>query len=485
MSFIGNAPAAIPTSFQAVQADSFNGNGSTTNFTLSRQITNLYDIEVLVDNVQQSPYDGSYSVNGTTITFSSAPGSGTNNIYIVYRDHPITSIQPKGDLTLEANLNVDGTVYANATLARDGGSDATINGVTPTSDNLMGRNRIINGAMMIDQRNAGASITVNSNTGTQFGVDRFLVQGTSSEGVFTAQQLSATPPTGFKNYVRIETTTASASPASGSLYAMSQIIEGFNIADLGFGAAGASTVTFSFWIRSSLTGTFSGSLKNGNAYNRSYPFTYTISAANTWEYKTVTVAGDTSGTWQTGNLGGLIVYWDLGCGSSLLSTANSWQGANYNGVTGSTRLISTLNATMDITGVQLEAGSVATSFERRPFGTELQLCQRYYEKSYALGTVPGTDTVTGLCQSLNGTDGNQVAGIRFLVPKRATPTGLFWSKSGTASSLSTTGYANAPNTGSWSTMGDPSEFGFRCIVGTGGLSNGTAYTWHYTASAEL
>ena len=96
MSFIGNAPAAIPTSFQAVQADSFNGNGSTTDFTLSRQITNLYDIEVLVDNVQQSPYDGSYSVNGTTITFSSAPGSGTNNIYIVYRDHPITSIAPKG-----------------------------------------------------------------------------------------------------------------------------------------------------------------------------------------------------------------------------------------------------------------------------------------------------------------------------------------------------------------------------------------------------
>jgi hypothetical protein len=241
------------------------------------------------------------------------------------------------------------------------------------------RNRIINGDMRIDQRNAGAAITVSSNSGTQFGADRFLVQGTSSEGVFTAQQLSATPPSGFKNYVRIQTTTASASPASGSLYAMSQIIEGFNIADLGFGAAGASTVTFSFWIRSSLTGTFSGSLKNGNAFNRSYPFTYTISAANTWEYKTVTVVGDTSGTWQTGNLGGLIVYWDLGCGSSLLSTANTWQGANYNGVTGSTRLISTLNATLDITGVQLEAGTVATPFERRQYGQELALCQRYFQ----------------------------------------------------------------------------------------------------------
>jgi hypothetical protein len=282
------------------------------------------------------------------------------------------------------------------------------------------KNRIINGAMVIDQRNAGASISVSSNTGNQFGADRFLVQGTSAEGVFSAQQLSATPPTGFKNYVRIQTTTASASPASGSLYAMSQIIEGFNIADLGFGAAGASTVTFSFWIRSSLTGTFSGSLKNGNAYNRSYPFTYAISAANTWEYKTVTVAGDTSGTWQTGNLGGLIVYWDLGCGSSLLSTANSWQGANYNGVTGSTRLISTLNATLDITGVQLEKGSTATSFDYRPYGTELALCQRYYEKTYNIDVVPGAASDLGASLIRPPSTSVNIS-VPFKVTKRATP----------------------------------------------------------------
>jgi len=295
-----------------------------------------------------------------------------------------------------------GTVNADSLVSSDGGV------ISPNINSL--RNRIINGAMVIDQRNAGASISVSSNTGNQFAADRFLVQGTSSEGVFSAQQLSATPPTGFKNYVRIQTTTASASPASGSLYAMSQIIEGFNIADLGFGAAGASTVTFSFWIRSSLTGTFSGSLKNGNAYNRSYPFTYTISAANTWEYKTVTVAGDTTGTWQTGNLGGLIVYFDLGCGSSLLSTANSWQAGNFNGVTSSTRLISTLNATLDITGVQLEKGSVATSFDYRPYGTELSLCYRYfYQASRYLGLPITTDTLYG-------------AGINFPVTMRSTPT---------------------------------------------------------------
>ena len=239
------------------------------------------------------------------------------------------------------------------------------------------KNRIINGAMVIDQRNAGAAVTVNSNTGTQYSLDRLFVQGTTSAGVYTVQQSTSTPPAGFTNFARVTTTTASASPASGALYAVSQIIEGYNIADLGFGAAGASTVAFSFWIRSSLSGTFSGSLKNGTSYNRSYPFTYTINSANTWEYKTVTVTGDTTGTWQTTNSGGLIVYWDLGCGSSLLSTANSWQAGNYNGVTGSTRLISTLNATLDITGVQLEKGSTATSFDYRPYGTELALCKRY------------------------------------------------------------------------------------------------------------
>jgi len=353
-----------------------------------------------------------------------------------------------------------GTVNADSLVSSDGGV------ISPNINSL--RNRIINGAMVIDQRNAGASITVNSNSGTQFAADRFLVQGTSSEGVFTAQQLSATPPTGFKNYVRVQTTTASASPASGSLYAMSQIIEGFNIADLGFGAAGASTVTFSFWIRSSLTGTFSGSLKNGNAYNRSYPFTYTINSANTWEYKTVTVAGDTSGTWQTGNLGGLIVYWDLGCGSSLLSTANSWQGGNYNGVTGSTRLISTLNATLDITGVQLEKGSVATSFDYRPYGTELALCQRYFRKTNGGVNTEPTLYAYG--------DGSQVIGQSWIfpVPMRVSPT------------TTTSGSLAIGNGGSPTILVSPDSY-FLYVMPSGG---GTVYyqpngSYRISFSAEL
>ena len=381
MSFIGNAPAAIPTSFQAVQADSFNGNGSTTNFTLSRQITNLYDIEVLVDNVQQSPYDGSYSVNGTTITFSSAPGSGTNNIYIVYRDHPITSIQPKGDLTLEANLNVDGTVYANATLARDGGSDATINGVTPTSDNLMGRNRIINGDMRIDQRNAGAS-TNNAGGSTTYALDRWAYYGTSASK-FSIQQSTAAPA-GFANSLLI-TSLAATTTGSGDEYWLIQPIEGFNTADLNWGTANAKTIVVSFWVRSSLTGSFGGSIING-AYNYSFPFAYTIDAANTWEYKTVLITAPTSGTWVGATNGaGLRCVFSLSAGTTYgQGTVNTWQSGTYKvSPAGVTNILETNGATWQMTGVQLEAGSVATSFERRSYGQELALCQRYFETSVA------------------------------------------------------------------------------------------------------
>lgn len=299
------------------------------------------------------------------------------------------------------------------------------------SNNTTFRNRIINGAMVISQRTAGAAVTVNDNPAVGlYPTDRFLGQGTAAAGVFTAQQSTSTPPAGFTNFLRMTTTTASASPASSAIYAVSQIIEGYNIADLGFGAAGASTVTLSFWVRSSLTGTFAGSLKNGQSYNRSYPFTYTISAANTWEYKTITVVGDTTGTWQTTNLGGLIVYWDIGCGSSYLSTANSWQAGNLNGVTGSTRLISTLSATLDITGVQLEAGTTASPFEYRLYSTELALCQRYYEKSFETGTAPASaGSAAGafeFAQQVAASAQQYGPSCKYAVVKRSTPTVTFY-----------------------------------------------------------
>ena len=270
------------------------------------------------------------------------------------------------------------TLATNAITDASGGNTATINSYTPTVSNMAGRNRIINGDMRIDQRNAGAAVTINSSAYT-YPVDRFAGFGEPTDGVFTLQQ-SATAPAGFTNSLLATVTTADASIGTSQRYFIRQVIEGYNVADLGFGAAGAATVAISFWTRSSLTGTFGGTLMN-EAFDRAYPFTYTISAADTWEQKTITVAGDTSGTWLKTNGAGLFICWSMGAGATRLGTAGAWQtpaGALF-GATGQTNIIATSGATFYITGVQLEAGSVATPFEHRQYGQELALCQRYYE----------------------------------------------------------------------------------------------------------
>lgn len=237
------------------------------------------------------------------------------------------------------------------------------------------KNRIINGAMVIDQRNAGASFTPVTGV-SSYGVDRW--QGTiSASSKFSMQRNagSVTPPSGFTNYLGA-TSLSAYSVGSGDYFALQQNIEGFNVADLNWGTANAQTVTLSFWVRSSLTGTFGGGLKNGAA-NRTYPFSYTISAANTWEQKSITVAGDTTGTWSSDNTNGIAVMFGLGAGSTFSGTAGSWTGSNLVSATGATSVVGTNGATFYITGVQLEKGSTATSFDYRPYGTELSLCQRY------------------------------------------------------------------------------------------------------------
>jgi len=245
--------------------------------------------------------------------------------------------------------------------------------VIKTEELVNNRNRIINGDMRIDQRNAGASVTP---TDGQYTLDRWrCLQAVSSK--YSAQQ-SSVAPSGFSNSF-LATSLSAYSVGSSEYFVVEQIIEGFNTADLNWGTANAKTVTLSFWVYSSLTGTFGGAFRN-SAANRSYPFTYTISSASTWEQKTITVAGDTTGTWVGATNGkGIEIKFGLGVGSTLSGTAGAWAGANYLSATGATSVVGTSGATWYITGVQLEVGSVATPFERRPFGTELALCQRYFE----------------------------------------------------------------------------------------------------------
>ena len=268
------------------------------------------------------------------------------------------------------------TVRANTYLDASGGSNAVFSGVASPPNGMGFRNRIINGDMRIDQRNAGASVTVNSGTNT-FGVDRWKGQA-SGGGVYT-QQRSTTAPAGFTNSVLLTVTTADSSIASTDYYIWGQAVEGFNAADFGWGTANAQTVTLSFWVRSSVTGTYALFVGN-NGDTRSLVATYTISAANTWEQKTVTIAGDTSGTWATDNSIGIGLWFTLGAGSSFNATANVWNASLEMNTSGSTQWIATSGATFYITGVQLEAGTVASPFERRPYGEMLMLCQRYYWK---------------------------------------------------------------------------------------------------------
>jgi len=273
-----------------------------------------------------------------------------------------------------SNLKNAASATNNLVLAADGSVSILGGAVSPYTGM---RNRIIDGAMTIDQRNAGASVATSSGTSVFF-VDRWsgLYSQTSK---FTAQQNggAASTPEGFTNYLRIASTSAYSVGASEQ-FNLIQVIEGFNIADLGWGAANAQAITLSFRVRSSLTGTFGGCLQNtGKA--RAYPFTYTISAANTWETKTITVAGDTTGTWNTTNGAGLYINFGLGVGSTVSGTAGAWTGAgNIFGATGATSVVGTSGATFDVSGVQLEKGSVATPFEFRSIGQELALCERYY-----------------------------------------------------------------------------------------------------------
>ena len=328
------------------------------------------------------------------------------------------------------------------------------------------KNKLINGQMQIDQRNAGVISTPTANP--TYVLDRWRVSVSQSSKISVQQNAgsvanggSVVAPAGFTSWFGI--TSLAATSTSSDYYYLGQSIEGFNIADLGWGTANAKTVTLSFQVYSSLTGTFGGSLYN-NGGARSYPFTYSIPVANTWTTISVTIAGDTSGTWLTTNGLGVSVNFGLGVSSTFSGTAGSWSGNTYFSATGATSVVGTNGATFYLTGVQFEKGSTATSFDYRPYGTELQLCQRYYEATTNNSTMIFSGDVT------SGQD-YYVYG-NWVVPKRASP--AFTPTIGAQSGFSSSTTSPTVSISSWSVASTSTATGARKY-----------YFFGYTASAEL
>lgn len=275
------------------------------------------------------------------------------------------------------------------------------------------KNRIINGDMRVVQRTTSSYIVDNGNW--YYPVDRFSAYQSVASSKFTIQQNagSVTPPPGFKYYIGA-TVTSAYSPTGGDWFPIRNTIEGYDWADFEFGTANAKTFTASFWVRSSLNGTMGGAFYNNDG-SRSYPFTYTISSANTWEYKTITVVGDTSGTWNTTNGGGITIQWSMGGGSTLTGTAGAWASGFYVTATGATNIVSTNGATLYIAGVQIEKGSTATAYDYRPYSLEEMRCKRYYEVLSSNYSFPLWVPNTSYTSKVAGTWFYQVA-------KRATAT---------------------------------------------------------------
>jgi hypothetical protein len=358
--------------------------------------------------------------------------------------------------------------------------DVTFDDATVSSLNggaLSGaRNRIINGDMRIDQRNAGASVTP---TDGQYTIDRW-VNYNSAASKLTAQRNagSVTPPSGFTNYMGITSSSAYSSLAA-DYFGLVQFIEGFNTADLDWGTANAKTVALSFWARSSLSGTFGGSIRN-SAGNRNYLFSYSISAANTWEYKTISITGDTTGTWLADNGIGLRLWFDLGSGSTATGTPGSWGTSSLARPTGAVSVVGTNGATFYITGVQLEAGSVATPFERRSYGQELALCQRYYFKTYNQSVVPGTASAVATYRARSYSGSYAAAVVQFPVLMRTAPTCTVYNSSTGATNSWWDGDSSASRSAGLSTALDSAV-----TTESSSVATNTSNFFHIVASAEL
>ena len=347
--------------------------------------------------------------------------------------------------------------------------DSSAGTCTANITNRPNENYLINGGCVVDQRNSGSAVT------SGFAIDRTQIEGFDGGGTGTGQRVTDSP-SGFSHSLKITVTGTDTSLASTDFYTLRQIIEGQNIAHLGFGASGGTSVTLSFFVKSSLTGTFSCSLGNGDN-DRSYPITYTISSADTWEKKTMTFPADTTGTWGTDNGRGFSVRWSLGAGSGRLGTANQWNGSQAHGATGTTNLFATNGATFQITGLKLESGTVATDFEHKTFAQEALDCKRYYQ------IIEGTSDLVMFGSGRASGTSHALVPVQLAVPLRASPTISSTNYSGWTASNAETATAKTPTVIHFQTNNNQLNMQFGDLAGQ--LTNARVVTISCNSNSNL
>lgn len=338
------------------------GNGNTTYYT------------IVAANGDWESGIGTYTSSGTTLARTTVLASSNSNSLVNFAagTKEVFSSQPAGRAVAADTLATSTSLGTSNLLA------PSQNAVKGYVDNKVEgspfRNRIINGDFLITQRNGTDAVTLTANG---YNADRWVHDATQASKM-SSQVITGGSAVGSKNYLRMKTVSA-ATLGSGDAFSITQGIEGNNVYDFSFGTAKAVQVTLSFWVRASQTGTYNVAFRSDGG-SRSYVTTYTINTANTWEYKTITFNGDTSGTWKNDLNIGLSVYFDFGSGSTYTtSSTNTWLTGNFLKSTGTKSLITTLNATLDLALVQLEKGGVATPFEYLHVADSLARCQRYYE----------------------------------------------------------------------------------------------------------
>jgi hypothetical protein len=401
----------------------------------------------------------------TAVTAGTGISGGGTSGAVTITNSMATEIAAKGDLI----VGTGSATFDNLTAGSNGetlvADSSTSTGLRYQENFAAGLNKLINGAMQIDQRNNGATSTASG----VFTVDRFEFNASQATKFTWGQNYGGvTPPAGFSKYLGFKTTTA-VTIGSGDYFFFGQKIEGQNVADLAFGTASAKTITLSFYVYSSLTGTFGGAVGN-SAGTRSYPFSYSISAADTWERKTITIAGDTSGTWLTTNGIGLKLWLGLGVGSTFAGTAGAWESADRFSSTGATSVVGTLNATFYITGAMIQSGSVATAFQTAT-GTiqgELAACQRYY---YRLTGFSAGFAIASMGNDASSATAGQ-AHLKFPVTMRSIPqtldsAGTWYMSQYAGSSIATTALT-------WNSS-TSQDVGVIAVTAASGLSNTTKY----------